>query len=80
MCRMPLPGMIDTIFKMNFQMMFYIPFLRHLAQVRDAVEKYEAAERAAKDAWREREGWATAEEARILLSGEDGVHFELLDE
>jgi len=65
---------------MNFELMYFIPFLTHLAQVWDAIEKYEAAERAAKEAWREREGWASAEEARIFLSGEDRVRFERPDE
>jgi hypothetical protein len=65
---------------MNFEMMFFIPFLRHLAQVWDAIEKYEAGEHAAKDAWREREGWCTAEEAELTLSGKDGAHFEMIED
>jgi len=65
---------------MNFELMYFIPFLTHLAQVWDAIEKYEAAERAAKEAWREREGWASPEEAELTLSGKDGAHFEIIEE
>jgi hypothetical protein len=40
----------------------------------------EEIDRADKHEWREREGWSSAEEALITLSGKDGSHFELIEE
>ena len=43
-------------------------------------EDQDAADRADKEAWREREGWASPEEAALTLSGNDGAHFELVED
>ncbi len=47
--------------------------------MRKNTEEQDALDRADKEAWREREGWASPEEAAVTLSGEDGVHFELIE-
>ena len=41
-------------------------------------QEQDAIDHADKDVWREREGWATPEEAALTLSGKDGSHFELV--
>jgi hypothetical protein len=46
----------------------------------ESIKNQEALDRADKEAWREREGWCTAEEAELTLSGKDGAQFEIIDE
>jgi hypothetical protein len=43
-------------------------------------EEQEAFDRADKEAWREREGWCTPEEAELTLSGKDGARFEFIED
>lgn len=38
----------------------------------------EALARADKEAWREREGWCTAEEAEAILAGKDNPRIEFV--
>jgi len=45
-----------------------------------SLQEQDAIEHADKHVWREREGWATAEEALYTLSGQDGVEFEFVEE
>jgi hypothetical protein len=45
-----------------------------------SIEEQDALDRADKEAWREQEGWCTAEEAELTLSGKDGAHFEFIEE
>jgi hypothetical protein len=46
----------------------------------ESIENQDALAYADKDAWREREGWASPEEAALTLSGKDGAHFELIED
>jgi hypothetical protein len=43
-------------------------------------EEQDAIDHADNDVWREREGWASSEEAEYTLSGKDGVRFEFIEE
>ena len=43
-------------------------------------QEQDAIDHADKDVWREREGWATPEEAMHTLSGKDGVRFEFIED
>ncbi len=45
----------------------------------ESIKDQDALDRADKEAWREREGWASAEEAALTLSGQDGAHFEFIE-
>ena len=45
-----------------------------------SIEIQDALDRADKEAWREREGWATPEEAELTLSGKDGANFEFIED
>jgi hypothetical protein len=45
-----------------------------------SIENQDALDRADKEAWREREGWASPEEADLTLSGKDGAHFEMIED
>lgn len=41
-------------------------------------EDQDALDRADKDAWREREGWFTAEEAELILAGKNSPRIEFV--
>jgi len=46
----------------------------------ESIENQDALDRADKEAWREREGWASPEEAELTLSGNDGARFEVIED
>jgi hypothetical protein len=46
----------------------------------ESIKDQDALDRADKEAWREREGWASPEEAELTLSGKDGAHFEIIED
>jgi hypothetical protein len=46
----------------------------------ESIENQDALDRADKEAWREREGWALPEEVELTLSGKDGAHFEMIED
>jgi len=46
----------------------------------ESIQDQDASDRADKEAWREREGWCTPEEAALTLSGKDGARFEFVED
>jgi hypothetical protein len=54
-----------------------IPLLKTLTLL--AKFKTDENDHADKHEWRERKGWASAEEATFTLSGKDGARFEVID-